>query len=126
MTTEIVSSKHLENALQVSISANAAVVSTRSVEIKSEVKSIAIARSCCNSSNSWIGKVYDKDYEVKDNFIVQLTLQLFSILSEALAISTVTRKLPVNSNGRMEMLMCNFHLMGYYCPPNLSIHQNST
>ena len=43
MTTEIVSFKHLENALQVSISANAAVVSTRSVEIKSEVKSIAIA-----------------------------------------------------------------------------------
>ena len=43
MTTEIVSFKHLENALQVSISANAAVVSTRSVEIKSEVqKSIAI------------------------------------------------------------------------------------
>ena len=22
--------------------------------------------------------------------------------------------------------MCNFHLMGYYCSPNLSIHQNST
>ena len=83
MTTEIVSFKHLENALQVSISANAAVVSTRSVEIKSEVKSIAIARSCCNNSNSWIGKVYDKDFEVKDNFIVQLTLQLFPILSEA-------------------------------------------
>ena len=89
MTTEIVSFKHLENALQVSISANAAVVSTRSVEIKSEVKSIAIARSCCNNNNSWIGKVYeigkvyDKDFEEKDNFIVQLTLQHFPILSEA-------------------------------------------
>ena len=41
-----------------------------------------IARSCCNNSNSWIGKVYDKDFEEKDNFIVQLTLQLFPILSE--------------------------------------------
>ena len=40
--------------------------------------------------------------------------------------TTVTRKLPVNSNGRMERLLCNFHLMGYYCSPNLSIHQNST
>ena len=39
---------------------------------------------------------------------------------------TVTRKLPVNSNGRMERLMCNFHYLGYYCSPNLSIHQNST
>ena len=37
-----------------------------------------------------------------------------------------TRKLPVNSNGRMERLMCNFHYLGYYCSPNLSIHQNST
>ena len=39
---------------------------------------------------------------------------------------TVTRKLPVNSNGRMERLMCNFHYLGYYCSPNLSIHQNRT
>ena len=39
---------------------------------------------------------------------------------------TVTRKFPVNSNGRMERLMCNFHLMGYYCSLNLSSHQNST
>ena len=22
--------------------------------------------------------------------------------------------------------MCNFHYLGYYCSPNLSIHQNST
>ena len=33
---------------------------------------------------------------------------------------TVIRKFPINSNGRMERLMCNFH------SPNLSIHQNST
>ena len=26
----------------------------------------------------------------------------------------------------MERLMCNFHYLGYYCSPNLSIHQNST
>ena len=39
---------------------------------------------------------------------------------------TVTRKFPVNSNGRIERLMCNFHYLGYYCSPNLSIHQNST
>ena len=39
---------------------------------------------------------------------------------------TVTRKFPVNSNGRMERLMCNFHYLGNYCSPNLSIHQNST
>jgi hypothetical protein len=25
----------------------------------------------------------------------------------------------------MERLMCNFHYLGYYCSPNLSIHQNS-
>ena len=37
---------------------------------------------------------------------------------------TVTRKLPVNSNGRMERLMCKLHLMGYYCSLNLSSHQN--
>ena len=42
------------------------------------------------------------------------------------SLHTVTRKLPVNSNGRMERLMCNFHYLGYYCSPNLSIHQNST
>ena len=40
--------------------------------------------------------------------------------------ATVTRKFPVNSNGIMERLMCNFHYLGYYCSPNLSIHQNST
>ena len=39
---------------------------------------------------------------------------------------TATRKFPVNSNGKMERLICNFHYMGYYCSPNLSIHQNST
>ena len=37
---------------------------------------------------------------------------------------TVTRKLPVNSNGRMERLMFNFHLTGYYCSPKLSSHQS--
>ena len=42
------------------------------------------------------------------------------------SISTVTRKFPVNSNGRMERLMCNFHYLGYYCSPNLSNHQNRT
>ena len=26
----------------------------------------------------------------------------------------------------MERLMCNFNYLGYYCSPNLSIHQNST
>ena len=26
----------------------------------------------------------------------------------------------------MERLMCNFHYWGYYCSPNLFIHQNST
>ena len=26
----------------------------------------------------------------------------------------------------MERLMSNFHYLGYYCSPNLSIHQNST
>ena len=26
----------------------------------------------------------------------------------------------------MERMMCNFHYLGYYCSPNLSIHQNST
>ena len=26
----------------------------------------------------------------------------------------------------MERLMCNFHYLGYYCSPNLSIHQNSS
>ena len=40
--------------------------------------------------------------------------------------ATVTRKFPVNSNGIMERLMCNFHYLSYYCSPNLSIHQNST
>ena len=44
----------------------------------------------------------------------------------ALVYRTVTRKFPVNSNGRMERLLCNFHYLGYYCSPNLSIHQNST
>ena len=41
-------------------------------------------------------------------------------------VTTITRKLPVNSNGRMERLIYNFHLMGYYCSPNFSSHQNST
>jgi hypothetical protein len=26
----------------------------------------------------------------------------------------------------MKRLMCNFHYLGYYCSPNLFIHQNST
>ena len=39
---------------------------------------------------------------------------------------TVNRKFPVNSNGRMERLLCNFHYLGYYCSPNLSIRQKST
>ena len=39
---------------------------------------------------------------------------------------TVIRKFPINSNGRMERLMCNFPYLGYYCSLNLSIHQNST
>ena len=26
----------------------------------------------------------------------------------------------------MERLMCNFHYLGYYCSPYLSIHRNST
>jgi hypothetical protein len=39
---------------------------------------------------------------------------------------TVTRKFPFNSYGRMKTLMWNFHYLGYYCSPNLSIHQNST
>ena len=26
----------------------------------------------------------------------------------------------------MERLMCNFHYLGYYCSPNLFIHQNNT
>ena len=43
-----------------------------------------------------------------------------------IVLHTVTRKFPVNSNGRMERLMCNFLYLGYYSSPNLSIHQNST
>ena len=39
---------------------------------------------------------------------------------------TVNRKFPVNSNGRMERLRCNFHYLEYYCSSNLSIHQNRT
>ena len=55
------------------------------------------------------------------------TKQTFPKIGELSKIPvTVTRKLQVNSNGRMERLMCNFHLTGYYCSPNLSIHQNST
>ena len=41
-------------------------------------------------------------------------------------IFTVTRKFPVYSNGWKERLKCNFHSLGYYRTPNLSIHQNST
>ena len=40
--------------------------------------------------------------------------------------SQLLKNSQVNSNGRIERLMCNFHLMGYYCSPNLSSHQNST
>ena len=39
---------------------------------------------------------------------------------------TVTRKFPVSSNGWKERLKHNFYSLGYYCTPNLSIHQNST
>ena len=44
----------------------------------------------------------------------------------ALRLSTVTRKFPVSSNGWIERLKRNFYSLGYYCTPNLSIHQNST
>ena len=40
--------------------------------------------------------------------------------------ATVTRKFPVSSNGCMERLKRNFYTLGYYCTPNLSIHQDST
>ena len=51
---------------------------------------------------------------------------LYFLRVECYICTTDTRKFPVNSNGRMERLMCNFHYLGYYCSPNLSIHQNST
>ena len=40
--------------------------------------------------------------------------------------TTVTKKFPVSSNGWKERLKRNFYSLGYYCTPNLSIHQNST
>ena len=42
------------------------------------------------------------------------------------SIFTVTRKFPVSFNGWKERLKRNFYSLGYYCTPNLSIHQNST
>ena len=39
---------------------------------------------------------------------------------------TVTRKFQVSSNGWEERWKRDFYSLGYYCTPNLSIHQNST
>ena len=64
--------------------------------------------------------------ELTGNFLVTVNYENGCVWAQIGTTPTVTRKLQVNSNGRMERLMCNFPLMGYYCSPNLSIHQNST
>ena len=76
-----------------------------------------------------MGVVYDfKAYLPIHSFLHFIVLLSHKVYQRQIthASYTVTRKFPVSSNGCMERLKCNFYSFGYYCTPNLSIHQNST
>ena len=46
-----------------------------------------------------------------------ITLHAIAKAERVVERGTATRKFPVNSNGRMERLMCNFHLLAIIAHP---------